>query len=67
MVVRNVVVLSSAFRKLSDFYFVAGIHLTPKEFHIEVEKYLSQGSKGQAETLLLDCRNFYESKIVGGP
>ncbi|XP_020647050.3 thiosulfate sulfurtransferase/rhodanese-like domain-containing protein 2 [Pogona vitticeps] len=44
-------------------YKESGIHLTPKEFHIEVEKYLSQGSKGQAETLLLDCRNFYESKI----
>ncbi|XP_053226390.1 thiosulfate sulfurtransferase/rhodanese-like domain-containing protein 2 [Podarcis raffonei] len=44
-------------------YKETGIRLTPKEFHLEVEKYLSQGNKGQADTILLDCRNFYESKI----
>ncbi|KAJ7335070.1 hypothetical protein JRQ81_013011 [Phrynocephalus forsythii] len=44
-------------------YKESGIHLTPKEFHVEVEKYLSQGNNAQADTLLLDCRNFYESKI----
>lgn len=41
-----------------------GIHLTPQEFHREVEHYLSQSSQGQSDTILLDCRNFYESKIV---
>ncbi|XP_054842554.1 thiosulfate sulfurtransferase/rhodanese-like domain-containing protein 2 [Eublepharis macularius] len=44
-------------------YKETGIHLTPKEFHREVEKYLSQGNKVQTDTILLDCRNFYESKI----
>ncbi|KAL8202859.1 UNVERIFIED_CONTAM: thiosulfate sulfurtransferase (rhodanese)-like domain-containing protein 2 [Gekko kuhli] len=44
-------------------YKETGIHLTPKEFHIEVEKYLSQCKKAQKDTILLDCRNFYESKI----
>ncbi|XP_048358964.1 thiosulfate sulfurtransferase/rhodanese-like domain-containing protein 2 [Sphaerodactylus townsendi] len=44
-------------------YKETGIHLTPKEFHIEVEKYLSKGNKAQKDTILLDCRNFYESKI----
>ncbi|XP_061490231.1 thiosulfate sulfurtransferase/rhodanese-like domain-containing protein 2 isoform X2 [Rhineura floridana] len=44
-------------------YKETGIHLTPKEFHVEVAKYLSQGNEGQADTILLDCRNFYESKI----
>ncbi|XP_049650590.1 thiosulfate sulfurtransferase/rhodanese-like domain-containing protein 2 isoform X2 [Accipiter gentilis] len=34
-----------------------------KEFHREVEQYLSQASQGQSDTVLLDCRNFYESKI----
>ncbi|KAH0628482.1 hypothetical protein JD844_009727 [Phrynosoma platyrhinos] len=47
-------------------YKETGIHLTPKEFHAEVEKYLSRGNEGQADTILLDCRNFYESKIVSG-
>lgn len=51
---------------VSYFQLLVGIRLTPKEFHLEVEKYLSQGNKGQADTILLDCRNFYESKIVGG-
>ncbi|XP_053151425.1 thiosulfate sulfurtransferase/rhodanese-like domain-containing protein 2 isoform X2 [Hemicordylus capensis] len=44
-------------------YKETGIHLTPKEFHIEVEKYLSRGNEAQTDTILLDCRNFYESKI----
>ncbi|XP_062984565.1 thiosulfate sulfurtransferase/rhodanese-like domain-containing protein 2 [Elgaria multicarinata webbii] len=44
-------------------YKETGIHLTPKEFHLEVEKYLSRGDKEQVDTILLDCRNFYESKI----
>ncbi|XP_044295449.1 thiosulfate sulfurtransferase/rhodanese-like domain-containing protein 2 isoform X2 [Varanus komodoensis] len=44
-------------------YKETGIHLTPREFHIEVEKYLSRGSQAQVDTILLDCRNFYESKI----
>ncbi|KAM6105349.1 thiosulfate sulfurtransferase/rhodanese-like domain-containing protein 2 [Pterocles gutturalis] len=44
-------------------YKETGIHLSPQEFHREVEQYLSQGSQGQGDTILLDCRNFYESKI----
>ncbi|XP_074850591.1 thiosulfate sulfurtransferase/rhodanese-like domain-containing protein 2 isoform X2 [Carettochelys insculpta] len=41
-------------------YKETGIHLSPEEFHKEVEKYLSQA---HSDTILLDCRNFYESKI----
>ncbi|NXJ08227.1 TSTD2 protein, partial [Odontophorus gujanensis] len=44
-------------------YKETGIHLTPQEFHREVEHHLSQSSQGQSDTILLDCRNFYESKI----
>nr|XP_060619758.1 thiosulfate sulfurtransferase/rhodanese-like domain-containing protein 2 [Anolis sagrei ordinatus] len=44
-------------------YKETGIRLTPKEFHVEVEKYLFRGNEGQTDTILLDCRNFYESKI----
>eukprot|EP00079_Xenopus_tropicalis_P024866 XP_012817923.1 PREDICTED: thiosulfate sulfurtransferase/rhodanese-like domain-containing protein 2 isoform X1 [Xenopus tropicalis] len=39
------------------------IHLSPKEFHEKVTKYLSEVSKPDLNTILLDCRNFYESKI----
>ncbi|XP_070287215.1 thiosulfate sulfurtransferase/rhodanese-like domain-containing protein 2 isoform X2 [Myotis yumanensis] len=35
----------------------------PGEFHKEVEKFLSQANQEQSDTILLDCRNFYESKI----
>lgn len=45
-------------------YKKSGIHLCPAEFHKEVEKFLSQASQEQSDTILLDCRNFYESKIV---
>uniref|UniRef100_T1DKN6 Thiosulfate sulfurtransferase/rhodanese-like domain-containing protein 2 n=1 Tax=Crotalus horridus TaxID=35024 RepID=T1DKN6_CROHD len=44
-------------------YKETGIRLAPKEFHAEVEKYLSQSRDAQMDTILLDCRNFYESKI----
>ncbi|XP_025897061.1 thiosulfate sulfurtransferase/rhodanese-like domain-containing protein 2 [Nothoprocta perdicaria] len=44
-------------------YKETGIHLSPQEFHKEVEQHLSQASQGQSDTILLDCRNFYESKI----
>ncbi|XP_042643517.1 thiosulfate sulfurtransferase/rhodanese-like domain-containing protein 2 isoform X3 [Tyto alba] len=44
-------------------YKETGIHLSPREFHREVEQYLSRASQGQSDTILLDCRNFYESKI----
>ncbi|XP_071657963.1 thiosulfate sulfurtransferase/rhodanese-like domain-containing protein 2 isoform X3 [Patagioenas fasciata] len=44
-------------------YKETGIHLSPQEFHREVEQYLAQTSQGQSDTILLDCRNFYESKI----
>ncbi|OCU00714.1 thiosulfate sulfurtransferase/rhodanese-like domain-containing protein 2 [Xenopus laevis] len=39
------------------------IHLSPVEFHKKVTKYLSEVSKPDLDTILLDCRNFYESKI----
>uniref|UniRef100_A0A286XFX4 Thiosulfate sulfurtransferase/rhodanese-like domain-containing protein 2 n=2 Tax=Cavia porcellus TaxID=10141 RepID=A0A286XFX4_CAVPO len=44
-------------------YKKSGIHLTPGEFHKEVENLLSQAGQEQSDTILLDCRNFYESKI----
>ncbi|XP_042637737.1 thiosulfate sulfurtransferase/rhodanese-like domain-containing protein 2 [Orycteropus afer afer] len=50
-----------------DFKFldlVLGIHLSPGEFHQEVGKFLSLANQEQSDTVLLDCRNFYESKIV---
>ncbi|KAM3866957.1 thiosulfate sulfurtransferase/rhodanese-like domain-containing protein 2 [Diretmus argenteus] len=43
-------------------YRLAGIHLEPEEFHKEVEAVVSGGGSG-GDTILLDCRNFYESKI----
>nr|XP_023651654.1 thiosulfate sulfurtransferase/rhodanese-like domain-containing protein 2 isoform X1 [Paramormyrops kingsleyae]XP_023651655.1 thiosulfate sulfurtransferase/rhodanese-like domain-containing protein 2 isoform X1 [Paramormyrops kingsleyae] len=43
-------------------YRLAGVHLEPEEFHKEVEKLLSKGDSC-TDTVLLDCRNFYESKI----
>uniref|UniRef100_A0A7N6F9Y4 Thiosulfate sulfurtransferase/rhodanese-like domain-containing protein 2 n=1 Tax=Anabas testudineus TaxID=64144 RepID=A0A7N6F9Y4_ANATE len=43
-------------------YKLAGIHLEPEEFHREVEALLSEGDLCN-DTILLDCRNFYESKI----
>ncbi|XP_023389989.1 thiosulfate sulfurtransferase/rhodanese-like domain-containing protein 2 isoform X2 [Pteropus vampyrus] len=44
-------------------YKKPGIHLSPGEFHKEVGKFLSQANQEQNDTILLDCRNFYESKI----
>uniref|UniRef100_A0A8D0GMZ1 Thiosulfate sulfurtransferase/rhodanese-like domain-containing protein 2 n=1 Tax=Sphenodon punctatus TaxID=8508 RepID=A0A8D0GMZ1_SPHPU len=44
-------------------YKDTGIHLSPKVFHQEVEKYLSHANQANDTTILLDCRNFYESKI----
>ncbi|XP_040273222.1 thiosulfate sulfurtransferase/rhodanese-like domain-containing protein 2 [Bufo bufo] len=43
-------------------YKETAMHLTPEEFHIRVEQYLS-ASQEEKDTILLDCRNFYESKI----
>lgn len=40
-----------------------GAHLEPEEFHKEVEALVAQGGS-HSDTVLLDCRNFYESKIV---
>lgn len=40
-----------------------GTHLDPEEFHKEVEALLANGDSSD-DTILLDCRNFYESKIV---
>uniref|UniRef100_A0A8D2JMJ8 Rhodanese domain-containing protein n=1 Tax=Sciurus vulgaris TaxID=55149 RepID=A0A8D2JMJ8_SCIVU len=44
-------------------YKKPGIHLSPDEFHKEVERFLSQPDQKQSNTILLDCRNSYESKI----
>ncbi|XP_030252965.1 thiosulfate sulfurtransferase/rhodanese-like domain-containing protein 2 [Sparus aurata] len=43
-------------------YQLAGVHLEPEEFHKEVEALLAEGDSC-SDTILLDCRNFYESKI----
>uniref|UniRef100_A0A1A8C7A7 Thiosulfate sulfurtransferase/rhodanese-like domain-containing protein 2 n=1 Tax=Nothobranchius kadleci TaxID=1051664 RepID=A0A1A8C7A7_NOTKA len=43
-------------------YQMAGVHLEPEEFHKEVETALAKGDLCN-DTILLDCRNFYESKI----
>ncbi|XP_070693116.1 thiosulfate sulfurtransferase/rhodanese-like domain-containing protein 2 [Pempheris klunzingeri] len=43
-------------------YQLAGVHLEPEEFHKEVEALLAKGDLCN-DTILLDCRNFYESKI----
>ncbi|KAM9835108.1 thiosulfate sulfurtransferase/rhodanese-like domain-containing protein 2 isoform X2 [Syngnathus typhle] len=43
-------------------YHLAGNHLEPEEFHKEVEAFMTEGNV-QSDTILLDCRNFYESKI----
>ncbi|XP_062857265.1 thiosulfate sulfurtransferase/rhodanese-like domain-containing protein 2 [Trichomycterus rosablanca] len=43
-------------------YRLAGTHLEPKEFHKEVQSLLNNASPNN-DTILLDCRNFYESKI----
>ncbi|KAK2834313.1 hypothetical protein Q7C36_015014 [Tachysurus vachellii] len=43
-------------------YRSAGTHLEPEEFHKEVQSLLKDGS-ANSDTILLDCRNFYESKI----
>ncbi|XP_076861884.1 thiosulfate sulfurtransferase/rhodanese-like domain-containing protein 2 [Brachyhypopomus gauderio] len=43
-------------------YRLAGTHLEPAEFHKEVQAILEDDSS-KSDTILLDCRNFYESKI----
>lgn len=43
-------------------YRLAGTHLNPTQFHQEVQSLLKDGSSNR-DTVLLDCRNFYESKI----
>ncbi|XP_041652917.1 thiosulfate sulfurtransferase/rhodanese-like domain-containing protein 2 [Cheilinus undulatus] len=43
-------------------YKLAGVHLEPEEFHKEVEALLAKEDSCN-DTILLDCRNFYESKI----
>ncbi|XP_030620595.1 thiosulfate sulfurtransferase/rhodanese-like domain-containing protein 2 [Chanos chanos] len=43
-------------------YRMAGTHLEPEEFHREVQTLLEKGPSCN-DTILLDCRNFYESKI----
>ncbi|XP_056295033.1 thiosulfate sulfurtransferase/rhodanese-like domain-containing protein 2 [Pseudoliparis swirei] len=43
-------------------YQLAGEHLEPEEFHKEVQALLAGGDSSRG-TVLLDCRNFYESKI----
>ncbi|MEQ2173254.1 hypothetical protein GOODEAATRI_030109 [Goodea atripinnis] len=46
-------------------YKLAGVHLDPEEFHKEVEAVLAEGNSS-SDTILLDCRNFYESKVLKG-
>lgn len=48
---------------LGEIFFLTGLHLEPEEFHKEVEDFLTKGDLCN-NTVLLDCRNFYESKIV---
>ncbi|XP_056625520.1 thiosulfate sulfurtransferase/rhodanese-like domain-containing protein 2 [Triplophysa dalaica] len=43
-------------------YRLAGTHLEPEQFHMEV-KALLENKSSCSDTVLLDCRNFYESKI----
>ncbi|MEE6525937.1 hypothetical protein FKM82_026257, partial [Ascaphus truei] len=45
-------------------YKETAVHLSPEVFHKAVQKYLSQVHEAESDTILLDCRNFYESKIV---
>ena len=42
-------------------YKETGIHLKPKEFHKVVEELAD--AEGREKSVLVDCRNFYESKI----
>lgn len=44
-------------------FYLSGDHLEPEEFHKEVQALLAKGDLCN-DTVLLDCRNFYESKIV---
>ncbi|XP_075459281.1 thiosulfate sulfurtransferase/rhodanese-like domain-containing protein 2 isoform X2 [Ascaphus truei] len=44
-------------------YKETAVHLSPEVFHKAVQKYLSQVHEAESDTILLDCRNFYESKI----
>ncbi|XP_061690298.1 thiosulfate sulfurtransferase/rhodanese-like domain-containing protein 2 isoform X2 [Syngnathoides biaculeatus] len=44
-------------------YRLAGVHLEPEEFHKEVEALAAEADPSRSDTVLLDCRNFYESKI----
>ncbi|PIO29542.1 hypothetical protein AB205_0008240 [Aquarana catesbeiana] len=44
-------------------YKETAIHLSPEEFHKRVEQFLSASLYEHKDTILLDCRNFYESKI----
>ena len=42
-----------------------GMHLTPAQFHKELQEHQRAKDTGQeADRILVDCRNFYESKIV---
>uniref|UniRef100_A0A8C0WUT0 Thiosulfate sulfurtransferase/rhodanese-like domain-containing protein 2 n=1 Tax=Castor canadensis TaxID=51338 RepID=A0A8C0WUT0_CASCN len=46
-------------------YKMPGIHLSPGEFHEEVEKFLSRANEEQSDTILLDCRNFMKGRFQG--
>ncbi|XP_068181047.1 thiosulfate sulfurtransferase/rhodanese-like domain-containing protein 2 [Antennarius striatus] len=43
-------------------YQLAGVRLEPEDFHREVQALVAGGGPSP-DTVLLDCRNFYESKI----
>ncbi|XP_074657688.1 thiosulfate sulfurtransferase/rhodanese-like domain-containing protein 2 isoform X2 [Tubulanus polymorphus] len=38
-------------------------HLSPEEFNRKVEAHLQQSDDERRDTVLIDCRNFYETKI----
>ncbi|XP_069486462.1 thiosulfate sulfurtransferase/rhodanese-like domain-containing protein 2 isoform X2 [Ambystoma mexicanum] len=41
-----------------------GVHLSPEEFHSKVREHISRANEAENDTILLDCRNFYESRIA---
>lgn len=42
---------------------ISGKHISPEEFHEAVRKLLTDPEE-KKNTVLVDCRNFYESKVV---
>ncbi|XP_072019894.1 thiosulfate sulfurtransferase/rhodanese-like domain-containing protein 2 [Amphiura filiformis] len=44
-------------------YTQAGNHLSSEAFHSELESHLSKNTSDEKDTVFVDCRNFYESRI----